>query len=141
MLNDLEQSGNDALCRRADARQGIGAGQPLRYRQRTIANHIRKYFRTRTVVAAIDPDQLAQEDSVLSKLWDRDHDEFLAARALRVAEVDFAPATWAAFRRQVFDGCKPAEVAAELGLTLNAVLLAKSRVLKRLREELRGLVE
>jgi len=31
-------------------------------------------------------------------------------------EGDFAPATWAAFRRQVFDGCKPAEVAAELGL-------------------------
>ena len=106
-----------------------------------LANHIHKYFRTRTVVAAIDPDQLAQEDSVLCKLWDRDHDEFLAARALRAAEVDFAPATWAAFRRQVFDGCRPAEVAAELGLTLNAVLLAKSRVLKRLREELRGLVE
>ena len=31
--------------------------------------------------------------------------------------------------------------AAELGLTLNAVLLAKSRVLKRLREELRGVSE
>jgi len=60
---------------------------------------------------------------------------------MRAVEGDFAPATWAAFRRQVIDGCPPADVAAELGLSLNAVVLAKSRVLKRLREELRGLIE
>jgi len=64
-----------------------------------------------------------------------------AARALRAVEGDFAPATWAAFRLQVFDGCKPAAVAEELGVSLNSVLLAKSRVLKRMREELRGLVD
>ena len=33
------------------------------------------------------------------------------------------------------------EVAAELGLSVNSVLLAKSRVLKRLRAELQGLVD
>jgi len=32
-------------------------------------------------------------------------------------------------------------VAAELGLSVNAVLLAKSRVLHRLRQELEGLVD
>jgi RNA polymerase sigma-70 factor (ECF subfamily) len=41
----------------------------------------------------------------------------------------------------VIDGAAPAAVASELGLTLNAVLLARSRVLRRLREELRGLVD
>jgi RNA polymerase sigma-70 factor (ECF subfamily) len=49
--------------------------------------------------------------------------------------------TWQAFRRQVIDDRPPAEVAAELGVSLNAVIQAKSRVMKRLRAELRGLVE
>jgi RNA polymerase sigma-70 factor, ECF subfamily len=35
----------------------------------------------------------------------------------------------------------PAQAAAELGLSLNAVLLAKSRVLGRLRQEAAGLID
>ena len=54
---------------------------------------------------------------------------------------DFAPATWQAFRRHVLEGEPAGQVAEELGLSLNSVLLAKSRVLKRLRQELAGLVE
>jgi RNA polymerase sigma-70 factor (ECF subfamily) len=45
-----------------------------------------------------------------------------------------------AFRRHVMEGEPAVEVAAALGLTLNSVLLAKSRVLKRVRQELAGLV-
>ena len=54
---------------------------------------------------------------------------------------DFGPTTWQAFRRQVLDGVAPAQVAAELGLSQNAVLLAKSRILKRLRAEVAGFVD
>jgi RNA polymerase sigma-70 factor (ECF subfamily) len=54
---------------------------------------------------------------------------------------DFTPATWQAFRRYVLQGKPAARVAAELDLSLNSVLLAKSRVLKRLRQELAGLLE
>ena len=54
---------------------------------------------------------------------------------------DFAPVTWQAFRRHALEGEPAAQVAAALSLSLNSVLLAKSRVLKRLREELAGLVE
>jgi RNA polymerase sigma-70 factor (ECF subfamily) len=56
-------------------------------------------------------------------------------------ESDFTPQRWQAFRRQVFEHRSPAEVAAELGLSVNSVLLARSRVMKRLREELRGQIE
>ena len=49
--------------------------------------------------------------------------------------------TWQAFQRYVVDGQPPAQVALELGVSLNSVLLAKSRVLKRLRAELGWLVE
>jgi hypothetical protein len=41
----------------------------------------------------------------------------------------------------VLEGAKPNDVAAELGLSVNAVLLAKCRVFNRLREELSGFVE
>ncbi len=43
--------------------------------------------------------------------------------------------TWEAFRRFGVDGVPAGQVAEELGLSENAVILAKSRVLKRLREE------
>jgi RNA polymerase sigma-70 factor (ECF subfamily) len=106
-----------------------------------LANHVRKFFRTRTDHPAIDLDAVADPHSELGKLWDREHDEHLAARALRLVEGDFSSVTWHAFRRQVLDGRPPTEVARELSLSLNAVILAKSRVLKRLRAELQGLLD
>ncbi len=47
----------------------------------------------------------------------------------------FSPPTWEAFRRFGVDGVPAVQVAEELGLSENAVILAKSRVLKRLRME------
>jgi RNA polymerase sigma-70 factor (ECF subfamily) len=41
----------------------------------------------------------------------------------------------------VLDGRPAADVAAEVGVTPNAALIAKSRVLRRLREEARGLTD
>jgi RNA polymerase sigma-70 factor (ECF subfamily) len=106
-----------------------------------VANQARKFFRQRPTGPNLDLDQIATEDSVLGRQWDREHDEHLVARALRLVESDFTPATWQAFRRQVIDGKAPTVVAIELGLSLNAVIIAKSRVLKRLRAELCGLIE
>ena len=49
--------------------------------------------------------------------------------------------TWAAFRRTAVDGRPAAEVAVELGLTPNAVHVARSRVLVRLRAEAAGFLD
>lgn len=106
-----------------------------------LANHVRKFFRNRSTAPSLDLDEVADPHSELGRRWDREHDEHLVARALRLVEGDFAPTTWQAFRRQMFDHQRPADVAAELGLSLNAVILAKCRVLKRLRQELYGLLE
>jgi RNA polymerase sigma-70 factor (ECF subfamily) len=54
---------------------------------------------------------------------------------------DFKAPTWQAFRRHVTEGEPAVQVAEGLGLSVNSVLLAKSRVLKRLRQESAGLVD
>ena len=65
----------------------------------------------------------------------------LYQRALGLIQKEFQERTWKAFWRVAIDRCSPADVAAELGLSANAVYLAKSRVLRRLREELGELLE
>jgi RNA polymerase sigma-70 factor (ECF subfamily) len=55
-------------------------------------------------------------------------------------QADFQPATWQAFWQCAVNDRPAAEVAAELGLTVAAVYAARSRILRRLREDLAGLV-
>jgi RNA polymerase sigma-70 factor, ECF subfamily len=86
-------------------------------------------------------DQLADPSSSLSQLWDQQHDQHVARQLMELIQPHFEPTTWQAFRRVALEGKKAATVAQELGLSVNAVLLAKSRVLSRLRQELRGLTE
>jgi RNA polymerase sigma-70 factor (ECF subfamily) len=86
-------------------------------------------------------DQMEDPASELSRRWDREHDEFVLQRLLDLIEADFQPATWQAFRRLVIDGMPAEIVAAELGLTVNAALIAKSRVLSHLRRNAEGLIE
>jgi len=62
-------------------------------------------------------------------------------RALELMRADFQPVTWQACWEFVVRDRPAAEVAAELGITINTVYLAKSRVLRRLREELAGLLD
>ena len=56
-------------------------------------------------------------------------------------EADFTPETWQAFWEVTVNGRPAAEVAASLGTTVNAVYLARGRVLRRLRTELAGLLD
>jgi RNA polymerase sigma-70 factor (ECF subfamily) len=86
-------------------------------------------------------DQLADPHSGLSHLWDREYERHVASRLLELIEPEFEPITWQAFRRYVQDEAPVDVVAAELGLTRNAVYIAKSRVLRRLRQELQGLID
>ncbi len=86
-------------------------------------------------------DQLDDPRSSLSQLWNQQHDQHIAHRLMAMIEPQFEAKTWQAFRRVALDGQKAATVAAELDMSVNAVLLAKSRILSRLRQELRGLTD
>ena len=65
----------------------------------------------------------------------------LYLRALELVRGEFEGRTWQAFWRVTVDGATPADVAAELGISAAGVRQAKSRVLRRLKEEVGDLAE
>ncbi len=75
------------------------------------------------------------------ELRETDYRRYLVGRALQLMRSDFQPATWQACWECVANGRPAAEVAAELGMSLAAVYIARSRVLRRLRQELAGLLD
>jgi RNA polymerase sigma-70 factor (ECF subfamily) len=136
--------------------QGIGefrrerAGDTFRGWLRAIARHkILSYWRDRNrqpeaaggseawrrLEEAPEPDE-ATEDAA-----DSEQMSTLFHRALGMLRGEFAERTWQAFWRATVDGQPAPAVAEELGMTANAVRMAKSRVLHRLREELGDLVQ
>ena len=86
-------------------------------------------------------EQIADPDSDLNRQWDEEHDRYVLGCLLDLVEEEFEPTTLQAFRRLAFDGASGAEVAEELGLSVAAAYVAKSRVLHRIREEAGGLID
>jgi RNA polymerase sigma-70 factor (ECF subfamily) len=66
--------------------------------------------------------------------------KILYRRALDLIATDFEANTWQAFWQVVIEGQRPAEVAAALHMSVNAVYLAKARILARLRGEFEELL-
>jgi RNA polymerase sigma-70 factor (ECF subfamily) len=63
-------------------------------------------------------------------------DAYLSQKLLPVIQAEFEPRTWQAFWQVTIENRRAADVAAELQMSVGAVYMAKSRVLKRLRQEL-----
>jgi RNA polymerase sigma-70 factor (ECF subfamily) len=74
-------------------------------------------------------------------LEEKEYRFFVVGRALQLMAKDFELATWEACWETVVCGRPVSEVAKQLGLTVNSVYLARSRVLARLRQELKGLMD
>ncbi len=64
----------------------------------------------------------------------------VANRAVDLVRNDFESHTWQAFHETAIQNRRAADVADQLGMTVSAVYTAKSRVLRRIREELDGLL-
>jgi RNA polymerase sigma-70 factor (ECF subfamily) len=56
-------------------------------------------------------------------------------------EPEFQSTTWIAFRETALAERSPKDVAGELGISTNAVYVARCRVVKRLYDELEGLLD
>jgi RNA polymerase sigma factor (sigma-70 family) len=86
---------------------------------------------------------LAEQAAPAAELaaWEREYQERLFDWAAAKVRDGFAESTWRAFWRTAVEGQGAREVGAELGLSVGAVYIAKSRVLARIKEEIRRLEE
>jgi RNA polymerase sigma-70 factor, ECF subfamily len=116
--------------------------------RKVTANRVRVYRRQRHRQAggAADQtdgflDQMADSNSLLARQFDDEHNKHVCDALLSAVRSDFTQTTWDAFQQFAVEGRPAAEVAHELGLTVNAVVKAKSRVLNRLRQEAAGLLD
>jgi RNA polymerase sigma-70 factor (ECF subfamily) len=67
--------------------------------------------------------------------------EHVYRQALHLVQADCEPTTWEAFRQVTLEGRAPSDVAHDLGISRNAVYIAKSRVLSGLRTMLAELTD
>lgn len=97
--------------------------------------------RKRPVLAENGLFQTIVAEDAIEEFSEEEYRIFLVQRAAQLIRSDFKEETW-----QIFWKCtaleKPAEeVASEMKVSLDAVYAAKSRVLRRLRVELKGLLD
>jgi RNA polymerase sigma-70 factor (ECF subfamily) len=87
-----------------------------------------------------EPPELAVPDPA-GEVAEREYRGLVVRRAMELIQAEFQPTTWQAFWECVTTDQSAGEVAAKLGLSLGAVYKAKSRVLRRLRRHLEGLLD
>lgn len=125
------------------------AGAFRRWLRTITANCLRDHWRRKNKHAAAVGgsdfvsviNQLADTNSGVSKIWDREHDAHVTAYLLGQIRSEFSDKIWRAFQRFALDGLSADDVATELGMSPNAVFIAKSRVMSRLRQHGRGLID
>lgn len=129
-------------------RHDLRRGAFRRWLRGIMVNRLRVFWRerqTRTSAETPDPEKFLQEledpSSELNEFWDREHDRQILQRLLALLEPEFEATTWQAFRLVAVEGRSHLEAAQHLGLSANAVRIAKSRVLKRMRQEAEGLID
>ena len=78
-------------------------------------------------------------NSEFTRMWNREHAHHVLNELLKAVTPDFKPRSIEAFRRLALNDENVDDVARDLDMSTNACFIARSRVLKRLRELLREL--
>jgi RNA polymerase sigma factor (sigma-70 family) len=79
---------------------------------------------------------LPVDDPSATALFDAEYERRLFQWAAEDIRAEFTPTTWLAFDRTALEDRPPREVAEELGLSVGAVYVARSRVLARLKRRI-----
>ena len=109
-------------------------------------NRVLQHFRKaeRNVLAAGGSDMLEHLNQIPAPSEKDDPPEqvgHLHRRALDLVRAEFEERSWQMFWQTAIEGRAPADVAADLGVSAAAVRQAKSRVLRRLKEEVGDLLD
>lgn len=127
------------------------SGRPGAFRKwlRTItSNRLRRHWRSRAGQAstcAIDlgqlGDELADDSSRLSLIWDVRHDHYVLEKLMGMLGTRFSESSTRAFWRIAVAQEPASEVAADLGMSLGSARVAQHRVLRALKELGKGLID
>lgn len=85
-------------------------------------------------------DEFAGANS-LEEFWEAEYRAHVVRQALDVMQAHFEPRLWQCCWGLTVEGRSAAELGAELGMSEGAIYVAKFRVLRRLRQELTGLID
>jgi RNA polymerase sigma-70 factor (ECF subfamily) len=139
---DIVQDVFAILVRKLPTFEYDAAGGFGRWLRTITVNKCRDHFRrraSRPVQTNVDPAPLDVDG--VAEFTEEEYRRRLARLALAIMRDEFEPKTWQACWEHVVSGRPAAEIADQLGMSPGAVYVAKSRVLRRLREELEGLWE
>ena len=84
----------------------------------------------------MDRQQEQDAESGADDDWDLEYRRHVFEWAISRVRGEFQDQTWSAFWKTAVEEVKPAEVADEIGMSLGAIYVAKSRVVARLRTEI-----
>ena len=106
-------------------------------------NKCRDYFRRKSTNRSVTNTEEVSVDrqNDVEEFAESEYRQTLARQALQIMRTEFEETTWKACWLHVVSGKSAAEIATELGISTNSVYVSKSRVLRRLRQELDGLWE
>ena len=97
-----------------------------------------------TLPAHVASDELLARVAVpdgVEELAEQEYRAYLLARALHLMQAELPAHEWRACQAYMLQGQPAAEAARECGMSVNQLYLAKSRILRRLRQELEGLLD
>ncbi len=99
-----------------------------------VHNFLKEFWRDRSAPAAESVlGELADANGRLSRVWERQHDQHVYQGLAAIVRAEVTDTTWLASHRTTLEDQPAKRVAEELGISVNAVLIARSRVLTRLR--------
>jgi len=140
---DVSQEVFQALATHIDGFQRDGAGQSFRGWLWTIArnkmlDHFRRAARQPNAAGGSDAHQQLQAipEALPEDCEEEASSTDMVHRAVDLLRGEFEDRTWQMFWRSAVAGQEPRDIAAEMGVSADAVRMAKSRVLRRLRQEL-----
>lgn len=148
--DDLTQDVLTALLREIPTFKHSGQTGAFRNWLRTtclnrLRNHWRKVARPGQAVGGTEflmgLANVEDANAQLEADWNREHSREILRRLFEKLTDEFDGKTLTAFREIVFSERPSADVAQALGMSVAAVYVAKSRVLRRLREEAQELID
>ncbi len=142
LTQDVLSSVSDAVARlQYDPQRGSFRGWLFTLAQRRLYDLRCRKGRQEQGSGGSSAQVLLQEQPAPEKAdeWEREYQQQLFSTAAEEIRPSFQPATWQAFWQTAVEGRSGQDVAGELGLTVAAVYLAKSRVMARLKQQIREL--